>query len=88
MLKNNIHPGEFLKEELETRGISQSKLAEHIGVEPGVINLLCNGRRGVSASMAKKLAKALETSAELWMNLQVSYELSQADEPKFGKLRA
>ena len=88
MLKNTIHPGSFLKEELEERGVSQSILAQHIGVEPGVINVICNGHRGISASMAKKLAIALETTAELWMNLQSSYELALAEDPDFGKLRA
>ncbi len=88
MLKNSIHPGDFLKEELEERGVSQSMLAEHIGVEPGVINVICNGRRGISASMAKKLARALGTTPELWTNLQSSHELAQADDPDFETLRA
>ena len=88
MLKNRIHPGEFLQEELRERGISQSQLAEHIGVGAGVINLICNGHRGISAEMAKKLAAALGTTAELWMNLQVSYDLNRATDPRFGRLRA
>ncbi len=88
MLRNTIHPGEFLSEILEERNISQSKLASHIGVEPGVINLICRGRRGVSAPMAKKLARALGTDAELWVNLQSSYDLTRAEDPDFGKVRA
>ena len=88
MLKNRIHPGEFLKEELRERGISQSQLASHIGVAPGVINLICNGRRGISPEMAKKLAAAFGTSPDLWMNLQASFDLSRAADPDFGKLRA
>ncbi len=88
MLRNTIHPGEFLVEILEERGISQSKLAKHISVEPGVINLICKGRRGISAGMAKKLARALGTDAELWVNLQSSFDLTQAEDPNFGKLRA
>ena len=44
MLRNTLHPGEFLKEELEERELSQSELAHHIGVEPGVINVICKGR--------------------------------------------
>jgi addiction module HigA family antidote len=88
MLKNRIHPGDFLREELAERGIPQTKLAAHIGVKPGVINLICNGRRGISPEMAKKLAAAMGTSAELWMNLQVSYDLNRAANPGFGKLRA
>lgn len=88
MLRNRIHPGEFLQEELQERGLSQSDLARHIGVEPGVINVICNGKRGVSAVMAKKLAVAFGTSPELWMNLQSSFDLAQAEDPDFGKLRA
>ena len=88
MLKNRIAPGEFLQEELDNRGITQSQLAVHIGVSPGVVNLICNGRRGISAEMAKKLGAALGTSAELWLKLQASYDLEQAADPNFGRLRA
>jgi len=88
MLKNRIHPGDFLREELVLRGISQSQLAHHIGVAPGVINLICNGHRGISPEMAKKLGVALGTTPQLWMNLQTSYDLNLADDPDFGRLRA
>ncbi|MBP9838895.1 MAG: HigA family addiction module antidote protein [Proteobacteria bacterium] len=88
MLRNTVHPGEFLQEILEERGISQSRLAKHIGVESGVINLICKGKRGISASMAKKLARALGTDSELWLNLQSSYDLTRAEDPEFGKIRA
>jgi addiction module HigA family antidote len=88
MLKNQIHPGEFLRDELRERGVTQSQLAEHIGVKPGVINLICNGHRGISPEMAKKLATALGTTPQLWMNLQTSYDLTRAQDPQFGKLRA
>ena len=88
MLPNIIHPGEFLRDIIKERGISQSQLARHIGVEAGVINLICNGKRGISAVMAKKLARALGTDCELWVNLQTSYDLTRAEDPDFGKLRA
>jgi len=58
MLPNTIHPGEFLSEILEDRKITQAHLAKHIGTEPGVINLICKEKRGISAIMAKKLARA------------------------------
>ncbi len=88
MLPNTIHPGEFFQDILSDRGISQSQLAKHIHVEPGVINLICKGKRGISAVMAKKLARALGTDSELWINLQGSYDLTLAEDPDFGKLRA
>jgi addiction module HigA family antidote len=88
MLKNRIHPGDFLREELAERGITQTALATHIGVAPGIINLICNGHRGISPEMAKKLAAAMGTTPELWMNLQTSYDLTRTAEPGFGRLRA
>ena len=88
MLPNTIHPGEILQDILEDRGITQSQLAKHIQVEPGVINLICRCKRGISAVMAKKLARALGTDSELWVNLQASYDLTLAEDPDFGKLRA
>ena len=88
MLPNTIHPGEFLQDILKERKIPQAVLARHIGVEPGVINLICKGKRGISAVMAKKLARALGTDAELWVNLQASYDLTLAKDPDFQKLRA
>jgi len=86
MLKNPYHPGVFLREELQERGISQSQLAGHIGVTPGVVNLICHGRRSISPEMAKKLAAALGTSPQLWMNLQTSYDLTRVADPSFGRL--
>lgn len=88
MLPNSILPGDFLSDILEDRGITQSQLARHIHVEAGVINLICRGRRGISAVMAKKLARALGTDPELWVNLQSSYDLTRAEDPDFGKIRA
>lgn len=88
MIKNKIHPGSFLREELEERGISQSVLARHIKVQPNVINQICNEKRGISPEMAKKLAAAFGTTAELWINLQSTFDLANAEEPDFGRLRA
>ena len=88
MLKNRIHPGQFLREELGARGVSQSALARHIKAQANVVNQICNEKRGISPEMAKKLAAALGTTPELWINLQGTYDLYWADDPDFGKLRA
>jgi len=52
---------------------------------PGVlirVNELIRGKRGVTPDTAWLLSKALGTSPEFWMNLQVNYELSSIDPPK------
>lgn len=42
------------------------------------VNELVKGRRGVTADSARDLAKVLGTSPELWMNLQVTWDLRRA----------
>jgi antitoxin HigA-1 len=78
MLKSPFHPGMFLRKLLSEHGITQTRLARHVGVQIGVINQVCNEKRGISPGMAVKLARALGTSAELWLNLQTAYELNRA----------
>jgi len=72
-----IHPGLVLQDELEEIGITQSALAEHVGVLPKTINEICRGKRGISAEMAWKLSHALGASPNFWLNLQTNWELSQ-----------
>lgn len=56
-------------------GITQNKIAVVIGVPPRRINEIAHGKRGITADTALRLARYFGTSAELWMNLQVNYEL-------------
>lgn len=75
----NIHPGEILLEEfLIPLGISQTKLANAIGVPPRRINEIVLGKRGITADTALRLAKAFGTSVQFWMGLQDEYELREA----------
>lgn len=76
-----IHPGAVLRDELEEIGVSQSALAEHIGVLPKTINEICRGKRGISADMALKLSQALGATPYFWLNLQNNWELSQISNP-------
>ena len=72
-----VHPGAVLQDELEEIGLTQSALAEHIGVLPKTVNEICRGKRGISAEMAWKLSQALGASPNFWLNLQNTWELSQ-----------
>lgn len=75
-----IHPGEMLFEEfLRPAGASQRQLAAKLGWTAAKLNELVKGRRGVTADSALDLAKALGTSPELWMNLQMAWDLRRAE---------
>lgn len=78
--RNPIHPGEMLLEEfLRPRGISQRQFAAQLGWTTAKLNELVKGKRGVTADSALDLAKALGTSPELWMNLQMMWDLRRAE---------
>ena len=71
-----IPPGEILLEEfMKPLGVTQYRLAKEIGVPPRRINEIVHGTRGVSADTALRLARYFGTSAELWLNLQMRYDL-------------
>ena len=62
-------PGEILAEEfLQPLNITQRQLAEHLGCDVKVINRIVNGRTSISAELAIRLARALNTSPEFWLN--------------------
>lgn len=71
-----IHPGEILLEEfLKPMGVSINKLARDIGVPPGRISTIVNGKRSISADTALRLGEYFGVSPELWLGLQVDYDL-------------
>jgi addiction module HigA family antidote len=71
-----FHPGEFIKDEMEARNMSQQELADKLHVSKSEISLLLNGHRNITPAIAIKLEKAWGTDAELWMNLQIRYEIN------------
>lgn len=69
-------PGEILLEEfLKPLGISQKDLAAHIKCDYKVINRIVNGRAVVTPDIATRLAYALETTPEFWLNAQMAQDL-------------
>ena len=70
-------PGEFLNDELEARGWTQTEFAEIIGRPPRVVNEIIAGKRSISPETARDFSAALGTSAQLWMNLETAYQLSK-----------
>lgn len=82
------HPGEMLAEEfLSPMGISQRKLAKGINVSYRQVNEIVNQRRGVSPSMALRLAKFFRTSGTFWMSLQQRWDLYEVQEAEATDLK-
>ena len=72
-----FHPGDYIKEEIETRGTSQQVLADKLHISKSEISLLIHGKRNITPSIAIKLEHALGIDAEFWMNLQIKYDIER-----------
>jgi len=70
-------PGEFLRDELDARGWTQGEFAEIISRPPRLVNEIIAGERGITAETAREFSAAFGTSAQLWQNLETSYQLSK-----------
>lgn len=69
-----IHPGETLKEILENNNMLQEELAERTGFSPKHISEVVNGKKGISAKLAKSLEYVFGIPASFWINLQGIYD--------------
>ena len=74
-----VHPGEILREELDELGLSANALSKALGVPVNRVTMILNGQRGVSADTALRLARYFGTTPQIWLNLQKTWELRQAE---------
>ena len=73
-------PGEILLQEfLEPMGISQYRLAKAIHKPQSAISEIVHGDRAITTEMAWLLSKALGTTPEFWLNLEMTYQVKTFD---------
>lgn len=73
------HPGAILLEfYFEPLKLNITEAAEKLLITRPNLSAIVNGKAGISAIMALKLAKAFRTTPQFWMNLQANYDLWQA----------
>ena len=88
-LLRNPHPGEILLEEfLKPMGLSQTKLAQAIGVPPRRINEIVLGKRAVTADTDLRLARYFKMSEGVFLGLQTEYELMERKRQIGDQLKA
>ena len=70
------HPGGILKRHyFEPLSLTITEVADDIGVSRKTLSKIINERGSITPDMALRLSKAFNTSAELWLNLQATYDL-------------
>ena len=53
-----------------------------LGVGRVTLSKLINGQSGISPEMAVRLSIALNTSSEMWLSMQTTYDLWQAEQKR------
>lgn len=83
VMYNPPHPGKILKEEfIAPMGLSVAKTASALNVTRQTLYDLLNQDTGVSPEMAIRIAKVFNSNPELWLTLQLKYELWNASKKK------
>lgn len=87
LMHNPPHPGLIVKRMLIVgAGLSVTKAAEALGIGRVTLSKLINKKSGISPEMAVRLSLALNTSSEMWINMQSMYDLWSAEKMR-KKLR-
>ena len=88
-MKSPPHPGRIVKQEcLNALCLSVTKGAEILGVGRVTLSNLVNGKNGVSPEMAIRLSKAFGSSPEVWLGLQMDFDLAKAERKKINVEKA
>ena len=80
MKRQPTHPGRIIKKDyLEPLSLTITEMASKLGVSRKTLSKIVNERGAISPDMSLRLARAFNTTADLWMNLQKNYDLWQAE---------
>jgi addiction module HigA family antidote len=79
-MKNPPHPGRIVRQEcIEATGLTITEAARMLRITRQALNNLVNGKAGISPEMSIRLSKAFGSSPEVWLSLQMDYDLAQAE---------
>jgi antitoxin HigA-1 len=76
-MKNPPHPGELVADNLTELGVTIKDAAEAIGVTRQQLHKVISGRSGITPEMAVRLEKAIGSSADTWLRMQMDYDLAR-----------
>jgi addiction module HigA family antidote len=82
---NPAHPGRILRQYLGEMQVGEA--AARLRIARTTLSRVLNGKAGISADMALKVAEATRTEPTLWMDLQTQYDLWQASRRKRARIR-
>ena len=76
-MKHPPHPDRLIKDEIDALELTIAEAAQGLGVAPSHLEGLVAGEKAVSPEMAVRLEKAIGSSADMWLRLQLAFDLAQ-----------
>src|SRR5215472_15750704 len=76
-MKNPPHPGELIGDSLEEVGVSITDAAKGLGITRQQLHNVIAGRSAITPEMALRLEKALGSTADMWLRMQMNFDLAQ-----------
>ncbi|SDB83629.1 addiction module antidote protein, HigA family [Raineyella antarctica] len=90
MMKNPVHPGEILREDvLAHLGLTVSEAASRLGISRVALSRVLHGHAGISPNLAVRLEEAGVGTARAWLAMQAAHDLANeraAARPKVRRL--
>lgn len=84
MMKNPPHPGQSVRVGcLEPNNLTVTEAAKVLGVTRQALNNLVNEKSGLSPEMALRISKAFGGSPDVWLRMQMSYDLAQIQKREY-----
>jgi len=82
-MHNPPHPGKIVKKSLiDNTNLTISDAAKKLHVGRVTLSKIINGHSGISPEMAVRLSLALNTSSQMWLNMQMIYDLWIAEKKR------
>jgi addiction module HigA family antidote len=76
-MKNPPHPGGLIRDNLEDLGLAVAEAAKGLDITRQQLYNVLKGKSGITPEMAVRLEKGFGGSANLWLQMQVNYDLAQ-----------
>jgi antitoxin HigA-1 len=75
-----MHPGELLREDvLPALGRPKTEIARLLGISRQTLYDILNEKQPITAQMALRIGKMCGNGADIWLNLQRTYDLRMAE---------
>jgi addiction module HigA family antidote len=76
-MKNPSHPVSLIKSDIDALGLSVVEVAKALGISRQQLHSVIAGRAGVTPEMAVRFEKALGSTADTWLRMQMNHDLAQ-----------